>query len=162
MCQAEMRRFRARSGSLRVRRALRSRARPRGAVPIAHACERESRALTPGLYVSSSSLEITVGDLTLDAGGDSNAIWVFQIGSSFTSAPGSRIILANGARGTNVFWQVGSSTTIGTKGEMAGNFLTEVSITAQNGASVDGRLLTQNGAVTLETNVVIRTIPVLM
>jgi len=119
------------------------------------------RTLTPGLYVSSSSLEITVGDLTLDAGGASNAIWVFQIGSSFTAAPGSRIILANGARGTNVFWQVGSSTTLGTDAEMAGNFLTQVSITAQRGASVDGRLLTQNGAVTLETNVVIRTIPVL-
>ena len=60
-----------------------------------------------------------------------------------------------------MFWQVGSSTTLGTDAEMAGNFLTQVSITAQSGASVDGRLLTQNGAVTLETNVVVRTIPVL-
>jgi hypothetical protein len=119
------------------------------------------RTLTPGLYVSSTSLEITVGNLTLDAGGATNAIWVFQIGSSFTSAIGSRIILANGARSTNVFWQVGSSTTIGANSDMAGNFLTEVSITAQSGARVEGRLLTQNGAVTLETNIVIRTIPVL-
>ncbi len=120
------------------------------------------RMLTPGLYVSATTLEITVGDLTLDAGGDPFAIWVFQIGSSFTSANGSRIILANGANSTNVFWQVGSSTTIGIAAEMAGNFLTQVSITAQAGASVAGRLLTQNGAVTLESNVVIRTIPILL
>lgn len=133
----------------------------RSGSPVTVTGDLGGRTLTPGLYVSSTSLEITVGDLTLDAGGATNAIWVFQIGSSFTSATGSRIILANGARSTNVFWQVGSSTTIGADSDMAGNFLTEVSTTAQSGARVEGRLLTQNGAVTLETNIVIRTIPVL-
>ena len=72
------------------------------------------------------------------------------------------MILANGARGTNVFWQVGSSTTIGTYCEVAGNFLTAVSISIQTGASVDGRLLTQIGAVTLDTNTIVRTIPIVI
>ena len=102
--------------------------------------------LTPGLYVSNTSLQILSGDLTLDALGHPEAVWVFQMGTTFTAFSGRNVILANGARGTNVFWQVGSSAVIGTYCEVAGNFLVETSISAQTGATVDGRLLTQVGS----------------
>ena len=118
--------------------------------------------LGPGLYVSSTSLEINTGDLTLDAQNIPGAVWVFQMDSSFTSFTGRRVILVNGARDTNVFWKVGSSATIGTYGQMAGNFLGMISITMQTGATLDGRVLTQVGAVTLESNTIRRTIPILL
>ena len=134
----------------------------RSGSPIPMSGDLGGRTLTPGLDVSNTSMEISSGDLTLDAGGHPESVWVFQMGTTFTSLTGRQVILANGARGTNVFWQVGSSTTIGTYCEVAGNFLTAVSISIQTGASVDGRLLTQIGAVTLDTNTIIRTIPVII
>ena len=120
------------------------------------------KTLTPGLYVSDTSMEISSGDLTLDALGHPEAVWVFQMATTFISFTGHNVILANGARSTNVFWQVGSSTVIGTYCEVAGNFLTETSISAQTGANIDGRLLTQVGAVTLDTNNIVRTIPIII
>lgn len=120
------------------------------------------RTLTPGLYVSDTSLEISSGDLTLDAQNDPSAVWVFQMATTFIAFSGHKVILVNGARDTNVFWQVGSSTVIGTYTEVAGNFLTQTSISAQTGATIDGRLLTQTGAVTLDTNNIVRTIPVII
>ncbi len=117
---------------------------------------------TPGLYVSDASLEISSGDVTLDAGNNPSSVWVFQMATTFVAFSGRKVILLNGARGTNVFWQVGSSTVLGTYSEMAGNFLTETSISAQTGATVDGRVLTQTGAVTLDTNRIIRTIPIVI
>ncbi len=118
--------------------------------------------LTPGLYVSDTSLELSAGDLTLDGEGDPSSVWVFQMATTFIAFSGRKVVLINGARDTNVFWQVGSSTVIGTYAEVAGNFLTQTSISAQTGALISGRLLTQTGAVTLDTNNVVRTIPVII
>ena len=134
----------------------------RSGTPVSLTGDLGGLTLMPGLYVSDTSMEISSGDLTLDAGGHPESVWVFQMGTTFNSLTGRQVILANGARGTNVFWQVGSSTTIGTYCEVAGNFLTAVSISIQTGASVDGRLLTQIGAVTLDTNTIIRTIPIVI
>jgi uncharacterized repeat protein (TIGR01451 family) len=94
------------------------------------------------------------GALTLDAGGDPNAVWVFQMGSTLTTAVGSSVVLTNGADACNVFWQVGSSATLGTTTSFVGNIFALTSITLNNGASVSGRVLARNGAVTLDNNVI--------
>jgi hypothetical protein len=107
--------------------------------------------LTPGVYKSGSSVLVT-GDVTLDAQGDPNAVFIFQIGSTLTTASGSRVRLINGASPCNVYWQVGSSATIGTTTTFKGNVLALTSITANTGATFEGRLLARNGAVTLHTN----------
>ena len=109
--------------------------------------------LAPGLYNSTSTLGIT-GDLTLDAFGNSSAAFIIQIGSGLTTAPGSRVILANGARAQNVYWQVGSSAVLGTNSVFEGIILSQASISLGTGASLHGRALTQTAAVTLDTNLV--------
>ena len=110
--------------------------------------------LAPGLYTSTSSLAISSGDLTLDAGGDSAAVFVFQMASTFTSTPGRQIILAGGATSANIFWEVGSSATLGTTSTFKGTILAQTSITVDNGATVDGRVVCRNGAVTLDANTI--------
>ena len=72
------------------------------------------QTLTPGLYTSTSSLEVSSGDLTLDAQGDINAVFLFQMASTFVMTSGRQIILSGGAQAANVYWQVGSSATLGT------------------------------------------------
>ena len=104
--------------------------------------------LTPGVYRSGSSIGLT-GTLTLDAQGDPNAVFVFQAGSTLITASGSRVKLVNGAQACNVFWQVGSSATLGTTTDLAGNILALTSITMNNGVTLNGRALARNGAVTL-------------
>ncbi|MEO8687467.1 MAG: ice-binding family protein [Solirubrobacteraceae bacterium] len=104
--------------------------------------------LTPGVYRSGSSLALT-GDLELDAEGDPNAVFVFQAGSTLISASASRVKLAGGAQACNVFWQVGSSATLGTTTDFAGNILALTSITMNDGVTLNGRALARNGAVTL-------------
>ena len=109
------------------------------------------RTLTPGVYNSASSLGLT-GTLTLDGEGNPNAVFVFQMGSTLTTASGSNISLINGAQACNIFWQVGSSATLGTNSNFLGTLMALTSITATTGASINGRLLARNGAVTLDTN----------
>jgi hypothetical protein len=109
--------------------------------------------LVPGVYCFASSAAVT-GILTLDAGGDSAAAWVFEIGSTLTTASDSSVLLINGAQQCNVSWQVGSSATIGTGSIFVGNILALTSITLDTGATVSGRALAQNGAVTLDDNTV--------
>jgi len=112
------------------------------------------QTLAPGLYKSTSSLAISSGDLTLDAQGDANAVWIFQMGSTLTTTAGRQVILSGGAQATNVFWQVGSSATLGTTSLFKGNILALASITVTTGAAVEGRLLARTGAVTLDSNTV--------
>jgi len=104
--------------------------------------------VTAGVRRSGSSLGLT-GTLTLDAQGDPNAVFIFQAGSSLTTASGSRVSLINGAQPCNVFWQVGSSATLGTSSVFVGNLLALTSISLNDGVTVQGRTLARNGAVTL-------------
>src|SRR3954470_13009575 len=113
--------------------------------------------LSPGLYKSSSSLEISAGDLTLDAQGNANAVFIFQMASTFVTTSGRQVILAGGAQAANIFWQVGSSATLGTTSVMKGNILALASITLTTGATLEGRALARTAAVTLDSNTV--TIP---
>jgi hypothetical protein len=105
-----------------------------------------------GVYCTASSIGVT-GTLTLDGGGDPNATFVFQAGSGLTTA--GSIILINGAQAKNVYWQVGTSATIGTASQWKGNILALTSITLVDNANLLGRALARNGAVSLGTNNVI-------
>lgn len=109
--------------------------------------------LTPGVYCFSSSAQLT-GTLTLDAQGDPDAVFVFQIGSTLTTASNAAVVLVNGGSSCNVFWQSGSSVVLGTATAFVGNILALASITLTTGASVDGRALARTGAVTLDQNAV--------
>ncbi|MBK9728845.1 MAG: Ig-like domain-containing protein [Saprospiraceae bacterium] len=115
------------------------------------------KTLAPGIYKSNSSLLIANGDLTLDAQGDPNAVWIFQVASSFTTigGAGGNIILSGGAQPNNVFWQVGSSATIGDFTSFQGNILALTSVTMNSGATAEGRMLCINGAIVLtSTNII--------
>ena len=107
--------------------------------------------LTPGLYKSTSSLEISSGDLTLDARGDTNAVFIFQMASTLTTTAGCQVILSGGAKAANIYWQVGSSATLGTVSVFKGNILASTSITVTTGAAVEGRVLARTAAITLDT-----------
>jgi Ice-binding-like len=113
------------------------------------------KKLTAGVYKSTSSLHLT-GTVTLDAQGDPNAVFIFQMASTLITGSGSHVALINGAQPCNVFWQVGSSATLGTNTTFNGSILALTSITANTGATVAGRLLARNGAVTLDTNTITR------
>jgi serine protease AprX len=104
--------------------------------------------LKPGVYRSGSSLAVT-GDVALDAQGDPGAVFVFQAGSTLITASASHVRLVNGAQACNVFWQVGSSATLGTTTDFAGNILALTSITMNDGVNLNGRALARNGAVTM-------------
>jgi hypothetical protein len=109
--------------------------------------------LGPGVYHFNTSAQLT-GTLTLNGGGNANAIFVFQIGSTLTTASNAIVVAQNGAQAANIFWQVGSSATLGTGTTFIGNILALTSITANTGSFVAGRLLARNGAVTLDTNII--------
>ncbi|MER5647340.1 ice-binding family protein [Streptosporangium sp. NPDC002524] len=109
---------------------------------------------TPGVYDSAAGTFGITGQLTLDGQGDPNAVFIFKTASTLITASASSVNLINGAQACNVFWQVGSSATLGTGSSFAGNILALTSITATTGVNVNGRLLARNGAVTLDTNLV--------
>ncbi|MEO6351325.1 MAG: IPTL-CTERM sorting domain-containing protein [Candidatus Limnocylindrales bacterium] len=111
--------------------------------------------LVPGVYCFSSSAQLT-GTLVLNAQGNANAVFVFKIGSTLTTASNSVVVVSNGGLNCNAFWQVGSSATLGTGTTFAGNLLALTSITLTTGARSFGRILARNGAVTLDTNTVDR------
>jgi hypothetical protein len=109
--------------------------------------------LTSGVYRFDSSAQLT-GNLVLDAQGSTNSAFIFQIGSALTTASNSSITMINGGSLCNVYWQVGSSATLGTTTSFIGNILALTSITLNTGATIAGRALARNGAVTLDTNTV--------
>jgi hypothetical protein len=109
--------------------------------------------LTPGVYTSASAMQLT-GPVTLNAGGDASAVFIFQAGSTLTTASAASVVLEGGAQACNVYWQVGSSATLGSTTSFVGTILALASITLNTGASVNGRLLAQTGAVTLDDNLI--------
>lgn len=111
-------------------------------------------AFLPGVYTASSSLLLSSGSVTLNAQGDPNAVFIFQIGSTLTTGSNTSVSLINGAQACNVFWQVGSSATLGTGTHFVGTIMAADSITANTGATIHGRLLAQTAAVTLENNTI--------
>jgi len=123
------------------------------ATPIA--ADLAGQTLAPGVYNSASAIGLT-GALTLNGGGDPQAVFVFQAGSTLTTASASTVTLVNGAQACNVFWQVGSSATLGTGSQFRGSILALTDITVTTGATVEGRVLARNGAVTLDTNTITR------
>jgi len=112
-----------------------------------------NRTLTAGAYRYTSSAQLT-GPLTLDAEGNPDAQFVFEISSALTTASASSVVLRNGASPCNIFWQVGSSATLGTTTAFKGNLMALSSISLNNGATVQGRLLARNGQVSLINNVI--------
>ncbi len=115
--------------------------------------------LTPGLYKSTGSLEISSGDLTFDARGNANAVFIVQIASTLITTSGRQIILAGGARASNIFWQVGTSATLGTTSVFKGTIMVDQSISLNTGATVEGRLLARIAAVTLAGNTIVKSTP---
>ncbi len=111
--------------------------------------------LAPGVYWSGTSFAITSVDLTLDAQGDANAVWVFQSDSSLTVGVGVKVILANGAQAKNVFWHVNSAATVNSNAQMKGTILAFSGVSMGTGASLDGRAISLvGGPVTLLGNLI--------
>ena len=125
--------------------------------PATVAGDQGGKTLAPGIYKSTSTLLVQAGDLTLDAQGDPNAVWIFQIASDFTTVGGAggNIILTGGAQAKNIFWQTGSSATIGDGTSFKGNVLALTSITMNSGATATGRMLARSGSVVMtNTNII--------
>jgi len=111
--------------------------------------------LPPGVYTSGSTMSIAVsGVLTLDAQGDANAVWIFQVGSSLTVNKSAQVLLINGAKAANVFWAVAASSTIGSNASFKGSVLAVVSNSVGTLSVVEGRLLCETGQITLLSNTV--------
>jgi uncharacterized protein (TIGR03437 family) len=122
--------------------------------PVTVAGNLGGQTLAPGLYKSTSSLAISSGNLTLDAQGDANAVFIFQMASTLTTTSGLQVILAGGAQASNIFWQVGSSATLGTNSVFKGTIMADQSITLTTGATLDGRALARIAGVSLQSNTI--------
>ena len=112
--------------------------------------------LTPGLYKSTSSLAVSSGDLTFDAKGNANGVFIIQIASTLTTTSGRQVILSGGASASNIFWQVGTSATFGTTSVFKGTVMAMQSITFNTGATLDGRALARTGAITMAGNTIVK------
>jgi hypothetical protein len=110
------------------------------------------QTLVAGIYKSTDTLSIG-GTLTLNAQGDPSSVFIFQVASTLITATSSHVALINGAQACNVYWQVGSSATLGTTSTMVGTVMALTSVTVTTGTLVQGRALARNGAVTLDNNV---------
>ncbi|MEK6976242.1 MAG: ice-binding family protein [Candidatus Thermoplasmatota archaeon] len=117
------------------------------------------QTLVPGVYRDDDapdSMAIT-GTVTLDGLGDPGSVFIFQSGSTLVTASASAVVLTNGTQACNVFWQITSSATLGTDSQFAGTILALTDITLDTGATVTGRILARNGAVTLDNNTIVHT-----
>ncbi|MDI1355282.1 MAG: ice-binding family protein [bacterium] len=112
--------------------------------------------LTPGLYKSTSTLALTSGDLTFDAQGKPGAIFIIQVASALTVTSDRKVFLSGGALASNIFWQVGSSATFGTTSAFKGTIMVLESISFSTGATLEGRALARNGAVTMQGNTIVK------
>src|SRR6202167_4421741 len=112
------------------------------------------QTFTPGVRTASSSLLLSSGSVTLNAEGNPNAVFIFQIGSTLITGSNTSVSLTGGAQACNVFWQVGSSATLGTGTRFVGTVMAAATITAKTAATVHGRLLARTGAVNLDTNTI--------
>ena len=119
-----------------------------GRTPTAPAGVLDGLTLGPGVYAGDAALALA-GGLTLDAGGDPEAVFILQAVSTLTTAAGSHVDLAGGAQACNVFWLVGSSATLGASSGLRGTVVASTSITVGDGVTVDGRLLVRDAAITL-------------
>lgn len=109
---------------------------------------------TAGVYTSAAGTFGITGAVTLDGQGDPTSVFIFKMASTLTTATSSSVVLIGGAQSCNIFWQVGSSATLGGSTTFRGNILALTSITLVTSATVDGRLLARNGAVTLDSNTI--------
>ena len=112
------------------------------------------QTLTPGVYTAGSGLAVSSGNLTLDAQGDANGVFIFQIPTTFTMTSGLQVVLSGNAQAKNVFWQVGSSATIGTTAIMMGIIMADQSITLETGAVLNGAVLARIAAVSLDSSTI--------
>lgn len=112
--------------------------------------------LTPGLYKSTGSLEISSGDLTFDAKGNANAVFIIQIASTLNTTSGRKIILSGSAKASNIFWQVGTSATLGTTSVFKGTIMADQSISLNTGATIEGRLFARIAGITLAGNIIVK------
>ncbi len=130
-----------------------------GRTPDTTVTELGGTTVTPGVYNSASGTFEITGILTLDAQGDPNGVFIFQMATTLVTALSSQVVLIGGAQACNVFWQVGSSATLGTNSAFLGNILALSSITLTMGVLMDGRALARDGAVTLDTDTITVPIP---
>jgi ice-binding like protein len=112
------------------------------------------QSFSPGVYNASESLLLSSGSVTLNAEGNPNAVFIFQVDSTLITGSNTTVSLVNGAQACNVFWQVGSSATLGSGTHFVGTIMASASITANTAATIHGRLLAQTAAVTLEDNTI--------
>jgi hypothetical protein len=112
------------------------------------------QTFTPGVRTASGALLLSAGSVVLDAQGDPNAVFIFQIGSTLITGSNTSVQLINGAQACNVFWQVGSSATLGTGTRFVGTVMAADTITANTAATIHGRLLAQTAAVNMDTNTI--------
>lgn len=129
-----------------------------GGVPLAG--DLAGLTLAPGLHSSAAAVSNT-GTVTLDAGGDPNAVFVFKIGGALTMAAGAHVVLANGARASRVFWQVGGAAAVGAGDSFAGTVMALDAVAMGAGTVVNGRVLSRNGAISLDSNDVYSAPPVI-
>ena len=127
--------------------------------PVTVAGNLGGQTLAPGLYKSTSSLAVSSGDLTLDAQGQSDAIFVFQMATTLTTTAGRQVILTNGAKAANIYWQVGTSATLGSTSVFQGTITADQAITLNTGATLNGRALARIAAINLDSNTIVTPLP---